>query len=111
MFSICTFFCHSRFTQPLARETCSGAVWSSCCAYILMCSAPKVKMSMPLNSMIDTAALQVPCCSTLNGCLCVQLHALMAVLEHPYTQQQGAERFTKTERQLRMGVELLSCSS
>jgi hypothetical protein len=41
----------------------------------------------------------------------VQLHALMAVLERPYTQQPGAERFTRTERKVRMGVELLSCSS
>ncbi len=40
-----------------------------------------------------------------------QLHALMAVLERPYTQQPGAERFTRTERKVRMGVELLSCSS
>lgn len=40
-----------------------------------------------------------------------QLHELMKVLERPYTQQRGAERFTHTERKVRLGVELLSCSS
>ncbi len=42
----------------------------------------------------------------------VQLKALMKVLERPYEEQPGAERFKVTPpKEIRMGVELLSCSS
>ncbi|CAL8469913.1 g9455 [Coccomyxa elongata] len=41
-----------------------------------------------------------------------KLHGLMKVLEMPYEEQPGAERFRVTPpKQIRMGVELLSCSS
>ncbi len=47
-----------------------------------------------------------------DGSVAVQLHALMKVLEKPYEEQSGAERFRVTPpKQIRMGVELLSCSS
>ncbi|EIE25715.1 UPF0061-domain-containing protein [Coccomyxa subellipsoidea C-169] len=41
-----------------------------------------------------------------------ELKALMKVLERPYEEQPGAERFKVTPpKEIRMGVELLSCSS
>jgi hypothetical protein len=40
------------------------------------------------------------------------LKELMKVLERPYEEQPGAERFRVTPpKEIRMGVELLSCSS
>jgi uncharacterized protein YdiU (UPF0061 family) len=44
--------------------------------------------------------------------LLLQVRLLMKVLQHPYEEQPGAEKYRVTPpKQIRMGVELLSCSS
>ena len=44
--------------------------------------------------------------------ICAKVNDLMRVLERPYEEQPGAEKYRATApKEVRMGVELLSCSS
>lgn len=46
------------------------------------------------------------------GSVCLQVNELMRVLKKPFEEQAGAEKYrVAAPKEIRMGVELLSCSS